>query len=344
MDESPNPEALQEWIAERDINRRDILKAIALFTGSGWLFRNQLPTAENTNTRLTEAEKSAAMAAERLGVTDLRDPLMMSGLTPTLERTIETVNEVIHDRTVTQGVWIAEKQRQLTSTFSSIPGIASPPTESRPAKRLARLKAVLTYYQSLNDVLQHVASTQRVLATIEIPALYDRERPEQAPSSLVDTDAIETANEEARSAGERAASKEPADTLLPETEQVATQISMQIRIQHQHSTAIQSYLDSADRFETGARKHEQGHLNQAKSQFRAAKEAIPDDILESELTYAISTQGPTLRDYATHFTKRRQGVNQLIAACKSEIDSSTQNSRFNKGLTHLIDARGVVSP
>jgi hypothetical protein len=131
--------------------------------------------------------------------------------------------------------------------------------------------------------------------------------------------------------------------LLPATEEVAAQIRMQVRVQHQHSTAIQSYLDSASRFEDGAREHEQGNLDQAESEFRAAKEAIPAELLESELSYSISTHGPTLHDYATHFTKRRQGITQLIAACKSEIDSSTQNSRFNEGLSHLIDARGVIS-
>ncbi|WP_226008337.1 hypothetical protein [Natrinema salinisoli] len=342
MDGTPDQEALQEWMEERNFDRRDILKAVAVFTGSGWLFRNQFPTSNNTDSRLSEAEKSAATLADRLNVTDLRDPLMMSGLTPMVESTIETISEVLHDGTVTQGVWIAEKQRRVASVLSIIPGIDPPPTQSRPAKRLAHLEAVRAYYQSLNDVLQHVASTQRVLEMIEMPALYDGERPERALSSFVDIDAIETANEEAKSAGERTASKESIDTLLPEIEDVATQLGMQVRIQNQHSTAIQSYLDSANRFESGARQHEQRHLEQAESQFRAAKEALSDNILESNRAYSISTHGPTLHDYATHFTKRRQGLNRLIAACKSEIDSSTQNTRFNQGLSHLIDARGVV--
>lgn len=343
MDESPDSDTIREWVAERDLSRRDVLKATAVVTGSGWLFRDQFPTAVNTDSRLTEAEESVVSVAEQLDVTDVRDPLMMSGLTPAVESTIETVNEVLQDGTVTQGVWIAEKQRQLTSILSNIPGIAPPPIRSRPPKRFARLDAVLPYYRSLNDVLEHAASSQRVLEAIEMPALYDGERPEQAPASLVDTDALETANKEARSAGERAASEISTDTLLPATEKVAGQISMQVRVQNQHSTAIQSYLDSANRIEDGARQHEQGNLDQAKSEFRAAKEAIPVELLESELSYSISRYGPTLRDYATHFTKRRQGISQLLAASKPELDSNTQNSRFNEGLSHLIDARGVVS-
>ncbi|WP_143416473.1 hypothetical protein [Halobacterium hubeiense] len=344
MDEGPDQELLPEWITERDFNRREVIGGtIALFTGIGWWCNNQFPTAGNTNARLSEAEKSAATAAERVNVIDLRDPLLMSGLTLTVERAIESINDVLHDGTVTYGVWIAEKQRQFNSLLSTIPGVASPPTESRPAKRLARLEAVLPYYRSLDDVLHQVASTQRILATIEDPALYDGERPDQPPSNFVDIDSIDAANKAAKSAGERAAREENADSLLPDTEQVASQINLQARIQQQHSTAIQSYLDSAERFESGARKHEQGQMDQAESQFRAAKESIPDDILESELPYAISHHGPTLRDYATHFTKRRQGINRLIEACESGVDSSTQNVRFNKGLSHLIDARDVVS-
>lgn len=344
MDEIPDQEALEEWIEERNLDRRDILKGVALFTGSGWLFRNQLPTSGNTNSRLSEAEESATTLADRLDVTDLRDPLMISGLIPIAERTIETISGILHDRTVTKGVWIAEKQRRVLRKLSIIPGIAPPSLQSRPAKRLSRLEAVLRYYQSLNDVLQHVASTQSALAPIEISALYDGERPERALSSLVKTDTIETVNGEAKSAGERAERERSAATLLPDTQQVAAQLSMQIRIQHQHSTAIQSYLDSADHFETGARQHEQGYLDQAESRFRAAKEAIPGHIVESELAYAISNNGPTLRDYATLFTERSQGLERLIAACKSEVDSSTRNTRFNEGLTHLIDARGVIDP
>lgn len=343
MDESPDPDTLREWIAERDFTRREVLTAIAAVTGSGWVFRDQFPTAGNTDARLTEAEESAASVAERLEVTDLQDPLMMSGLTPAVERTIETINEVLHDGTVTQGVWIAEKQRQLTSILSSIPGIASPPAQSHPAKRLARLEDVLSYYRTLDDVLKHAASTQRILEAIERPALFYGERPEQTPSSLVDTAAIEAKNKNTRRVGERVASDTSVEMLLPATEEVAAQISMQVRVQHQHSIAIQSYLDSAGHFEDGARQHEHGNLDKAMSEFRAAKESIPPELLESELSYSISTYGPTLRDYATHFTKRRQGITQLIAACESEIDSSTQNSRFNEGLSHLIDARGVIS-
>jgi hypothetical protein len=343
MGDSPDPDTLREWIAERDFTRREVLTAIAAVTGSGWVFRDQFPTAGNTDARLTEAEESAESVAERLEVTDLRDPLMMSGLTPAVERTIETINEVLHDGTVTKGVWIAEQQRQLTSILSIIPGIASPPAHSQPAKRLARLEAVLSYYRNLDVVLEHAASTQRILKAIETPALFYGERPEEALSSLVDTAAIEAKNKNTRRTGERVASDISEDRLLPATEEVAAQISLQVRVQHQHSTAIQSYLNSASHFEDGARQHEQGNLDQAESEFRAAKEAIPAELLESGFSYSISTHGPTLHDYATHFTKRRQGITQLIGACESEIDSSKQNSRFNKGLSHLIDARGVIS-
>jgi len=343
MDEGPDLDTLRDWIGERDLTRREVLTAIAAVTGSGWVFRDQFPTAGNTDARLAEAEESASSVAERLEVSDLRDPLVMSGLTLAIERTIETINEVLHDRTVTQGVWIAEQQRQLTNILSNIPGIASPPAQSHPAKRLARLEDVLSYYQNLDRVLEHAASTQRILEAIERPALFYRERPEQPPSTFLDIATIEAKNKNTRRTGERVSSDTSVDMLLPATEEVATQISMQIRVQHRHSTAIQSYLDSASHFEDGARQHEQGNLDQAESNLRAAKEAIPAELLESELSYSISTHGPTLRTYATHFTKRKKGITQLIAACESEIDSSTQNSRFNEGLSHLIDARGVIS-
>lgn len=342
MDEIPDQKALQEWVEERDLDRRDVLKGVALFTGAGWLVRNQLPTSNNTDSRLSDAEESATSLGNRLDETDLRDPLMMSGLTPMIESTIETIKDVLHDGTVTHGVWLGEKQRQVTNALSILPGIASPPEQSRLAKRMARLEATLTYYQSLNEVLQHVASTQRVLATIETPALNDGERPEHALSSIVDADAIETSNDEARSTGEQAMNEASAESLLPDTEQVASQLNTQIQIQTQLSLAIQAYLDTAEFIETGARQHEQGNLDQARDQFHAAKEAIPEDELESEQAYAISHDGPTLHDYATHFSKRRRGLDRLIAACDSEIDASTQNTRFNEGLSHLIDARGVM--
>jgi len=341
MDEIPDPEALRKWVVERDLDRRDILIGAGVTGSGGWLFTHL--TVGNTDSRLTEAEERASTLADQLDDTDLRDPLMMSGLTPMVERTIETITDVLHDGTVTSGVWLAEKQRQVTNALSMLPGVASPPAQSRPATRQARLEAVLTYYRSLNDVLQHVASTQRVLATVEIPALYDRERPDHALSSIIDTDAIDTRIETTRSAGEQAGNEDSSLSLLPNTEQVAAQLSTQVQIQHQLSRAIQAYLDTAEFIETGALHHEQGELDQAKKRFRDAKAAIPEDVLESEQSYAVSHDGPTLRDYATHFTKRNQGIAQLIAACDPDIDASTQNTRFNDGLTHLIDARGVMS-
>ncbi|QKY19690.1 hypothetical protein B4589_004585 [Halolamina sp. CBA1230] len=342
MDDIPDQETLQEWIEGHDLDRRDVLKAAALFTGWGWLFRNQLPTARNTDSRLTEAEEHASRLAEQLDGTDLRDPLMMSGLTPMVERTIETINDVLHDGTVTSGVWVAEKHRQVTTVLSILPGVDAPPSQSRPAARQARLDTVLTYYQSLTDVLQHVASTQRVLATVETPALYDGDHPDQALSSIIDLDAIETSIEASSRVGEHAANENSADSLLPDTEQVTAQLNTQVQIQRRFNTAIQTYLDTADLIETGARQHEQGNLDQANKRFHAAKDAIPEKVLESDRPYAISHDGPTLRDYATHFTKRSQGLTQLIAACDPDIDASTQNTRFNDGLTHLINARGVV--
>ena len=342
MDEAPDRETVQEWVEERDLDRRDVLKGILPVVGAGLIFRNQLPTSSNANSRLTDAEESATALAERINVTDLRDPLLMSGLTPMVEGTIETINEVLHDATVTQSVWIAEKQRNIANVLSVIPGIAPPPTQSRPATRVTRLEAVLTYYQSLNDALQYAASTQKDLATIEFPALYDGARPKQAPTDVLDSDVIETGNDEARKAGEQAVEEVSAESQLPEIEQVAAHITTQVQVQNQLSTAVQAYLDTAEFIETGARKHEQEKLDQARNQFRAAKEAIPEDVLNSDQPYAISHDGPTLRDYRTHFSNRRQGLDQLIAACDSEIDASTQGTLFNEGLSHLIDAREVV--
>lgn len=207
---------------------------------------------------------------------------------------------------------------------------------------MTRLEAVLTYYQLLNDALQYAASTQYDLSTIEFPALYDGERPEQAPPDIVDSDVIETDNDEARKAGNRAVEEVSAESLLPEIEQVAAHITTQVQIQKQLSTAVQAYLDTAELIEAGARQHEQGEFDQARNQFRAAKGTIPEDVLKSDQAYAISHDGPTLRDYRTHFSKREQGLDQLIAACDSEIDASTRGTRFNERLSHLIDARRVV--
>lgn len=340
MDKIPDQETLHELVEEGDLTRRKILIGAGLAGPGGWLVIES--TLDTTGSRLTDAEESAITLADGLNETDLRDPRMMSGLTPMIDSTIETINEVLHDSTVTRGMWLAEKERQLTNMLSNIPGVASSPAQTAPAKRMARLEAALTYYESLNDVFQHAAATQRVLATIETPAIDDRERPEQPLSSIIDIPPLKTSNEEARSVGEQATTEAAVEALLPDTEQVAGQLSTQIQLQTQFSKAIQAYLDTAEFIETGARQHEQGKLAQARSQFHAAKEALPTAVLESEQAYAISHGGPTLEDYATHFSKRGRGLDQLLAACESEIDASTQNARFNAGLSQLIDARGVM--
>ncbi|MFO8114289.1 MAG: hypothetical protein R6U01_02830 [Halorubrum sp.] len=342
MDEVPDRETAQEWAEEHDIGRRDVLKGILPVIGGVWVFRNQLPTSSNAGSRLSDAEDSATALAERLTVTDNRDPLAMSGLTPMVEKTIETIDEVLHDGTVTKGVWIAEKRRQVADALSILPGVASPPAESRPKTRVARLEAALTYYQSLNEVLQYAASTQRELATIESPALDHGIRPEQTPPSIFDTDEMDTRAEETRKTGERLVDDVSTDSLLPDTEQVAAQLTAQAQIQYQLSTAVQAYLDTGELIQTGARWHEREKLDKAKDQFHAAKEQIPEAVHESDPGFAISHDGPTLHEYRTLFTMRGEGLDQLITACSSEVDANKQATLFNAGLSHLIDARGVI--
>lgn len=104
MDEAPDRETVQEWVEEYDLGRRDVLKGILPVVGAGFVFRNQLPTSSNADSRLTDAEENATALVERIDVTDLRDPLLMSGLTPMVESTIDTINGVLHDATVTQSV------------------------------------------------------------------------------------------------------------------------------------------------------------------------------------------------------------------------------------------------
>lgn len=342
MDDPLDHETCQDWVEEHDWSRRDLLKATTLLTASGWAIRNQLPTSHNTDARLTDAEESAATLADRLDNTDLRDPLTLSGLTPLVESTIETITAVLHDRTVTYGVWIAEQQRAITQVLSIVPWIDPPPQQSRPAKRVDQLEAALTYYQALNDTLQHLAGTHRVLATLETPALHTGDRPDQPLSNIVDPDTIHPLTENARKTGAQAASNEATASLLPNTAATATQLSTQLQVQIQHRTAIQAYLNSAARLKTGAQHHEQRQFDQARTQFQTAIETIPQTIPEEIHPYAISTNGPTLHDYHTLFAKRRQGLEQLIAACNPDTDFSTQNTRFNNGLTHLIDARDVL--
>lgn len=342
MDEVPDRETVQEWAEEHDIGRRDVLKGILPVIGAGWVFRNQFPTSSNARSRLSDAEDSATGLAERLTATDLRDPLAMSGLTPMMESTIETIDGVLHDGTVTKGVWIAEKRRQVADALSILPGIAPPPAESHPTTRVARLKAALAYYQSLNEVLQYAASTQREVAAIESPALNHGIRPEQAPPNILDTDEMETRAEETRKTGDRMVDDVSTDSLLPDTERVAAQLTTQAQIQYQLSKAIQAYLDTGELIQTGARWHEREKLDKAKEQFHAAKEQIPEAVHESDQAYAISNDGLTLHEYRTLLTMRGEGLDKLITACSSEVDANKQAALFNAGLSHLIDARGVI--
>lgn len=341
MDDVPDREALQAWVEEHDLGRREALFAIGGLLGTGWLSKDQLPTSRNTDSRLSDGEDSAASVAARIDDTDLRDPLFISGLVPMVESCIEALSTVLQDGTVTHGVNFAEQQRQVVQALSVLPGVASPPAQSRPAKRKARLEGVLAYYQSLNEVLQHLASTQSALQAIEPAALYEGERPEHL-SNIVHVEAIGATNEEAQSAGVRAIEGESGNPLLPDVEKVASDLGTQATIQNQHSLAIKAYLDSGECFETGARQHEIDEFDSAKDRFRAAIESIPSAVIESDYAYAISTHGPTLGEYGTHFEKRRQGLDQLVGACESGIELATRNSRFDQGLSHLIDARGVI--
>ena len=341
MDEVPDRETLQEWAEEHDIDRRDVLKGILPIVGGGWFFRNEFPTSSNASSRLSDAEESAIRLADRLDITDLRDPLAMLGLTPMVEATIDTINDVLNDGTVTTALWIAEKRRQAVNTLRILPGVAPPPAESHPAIRVTRLEAVLTYYQSLNEILQYAASTQRELAAIEEPALRDGVRPEHAPQSIFDADEMEAAAEETRKIGEQAVDDLSVDSVLPDIEQAASQLVTQTRIQHQLSTTIQAYLDTGELVQTGARRHENGKLKEAKDQFQAAKDWT-DRVGESDQAYTISHDGPTLSAYCTLLSMRDKGINKLITACSSEIDADERANLFNQGLSHLIDARGVL--
>ena len=342
MDEVPDRETVQEWAKEHDIGRRDVLKGILPVVGGGWIFRNHFPTSSNASSRLSDAEESATRLAERLDVTDLQDPLVMSGVTPMVEGTIETITEVLGDGTVTTAVWIAEKRRQVVNALSILPRVAPPPAESHPAARMTRLEAVLTYYQSLNEVLEYAASTQRDLATIEPPALRDGVRPERELPSILNINVMETGVEETRNIGEQAIEDVPIDSLLPDVEQTAAQLTAQAQMQYHLSTAIQAYLDTGELLENGARQHEQREFEKAKNQFRAAKERIPEAVREPNKSYAISHDGPTLNKYHTLLSTRGDGLDQLIAACSSEIDANERATLFNEGLSHLIDARGVI--
>lgn len=341
MDDIPDRETLEAWAEKHDIGRREALIGIGGLLGTGWLSKDQLPTSRNTDSRLSDGEDSAASVAARIDGTDLRDPLFISGLVPMVESCIETLSTVLQDGTVTHGVNIAEQQRQVAQALSVLPGVASPPAQSRPAKRMARLEGVLAYYQSLNQVLQHLASTQSALHAIEPAALYEGERPEHL-SNIVDVEAIEAINKEAQSTGVRAIEGGSGSPLVPDIEKVTSDLGTQAKIQNQHSVAIEAYLATGERFGTGARQHEVGEFDSAKDRFRAAIEAIPSAVIESDYAYAISMHGPTLAEYGTHFEKRRRGLDRLVDACESRIELATRNSRFDEGLSHLIDARGVI--
>jgi hypothetical protein len=339
--EDTNLEKITETIPE-DISRREILLIFGSAIGVGGVV---LPIPVRVDKKLSRAERRFMELVTTIEESDIKDPQQVHNLKNRVTVALDSVETVLRNEAVHDGQQVDDTKRDLHDLFSILPGVDDPPTKSRTTRRMSALSKAHQYYSDLEDTLGESILLLEQLRESETKVLYyDKE----APPKLLKHRAIESFAESVKQLPTDENTLGPTrvsglNRLHPPLQSVVDQLEKLREIYATNITAQQAYLESGLQTEKGARQHEQSNLSEAQKAFEQGQGATQVDISDNHFGYALQTTGLTLGEYHQIFAIRRGGIEKLTMACDSKISESTRQTKFNKGLDRLFDARQLVT-
>lgn len=234
------------------------------------------------------------------------------------------------------------------TTSMAVGAVATLPTEELPddPQIEQRVNAVITAAEYYNQVAETLDSGLEVSSQLK-----------RSEETIVNhtSDDIDTSVEDIETDGfrnsisnlaENDIDSEPTaptgDPLIPDQEQVVTDLRAQQAVLESHLTAHQSYLESSLGIPPATRALEESNYETAQSSLRDVKETLIAGQPSIETTYGVKPNGLTLENYISIFELRRLGVEKLITVSKKEVSEEQREENFNEAIELFLEARTQV--
>lgn len=329
-------------ITERlqNIDRRKLL------VGFGGLVAWQIvPIPSGVDEKLSDAEARLLNLSETIDSQDLRDPSVAETNYQEVEEALDFVEATLQSDAVGDGRTVADYLQEISKLIASVRGTATPCDYSKTRRRMATLKAAVSYYSGLQTVFLEASAVQRLLSGYEIESLYTDGSFEINLISEVSTTALSDAISSVPEFGDlthNAVARRNLGRFLPDTKAVSAQLQGLPGMYETFRTALIAFLESSARIEAGARHHERTRFGKAESEFDRAREASRIEFPANDGEYSLGYGRLSLNEYAKVFEIRCTGIDRLEESCDSSRSASHRRTAFNKGLDRLFDARRIV--